>query len=105
MVWEIAQIEILDGHNAAFEAALVEAVPLFERAHGCRGMQVRRSDEHPQRYRLIVQRETVEDHTVRFRRSEDFARWRVLVAEHFAEPPAVEHTHALDLGFTTPSAS
>ena len=37
MVWEIAQLEILDGHNEEFETALIKAAPLFERAHGCRG--------------------------------------------------------------------
>ncbi|MFI2228669.1 antibiotic biosynthesis monooxygenase family protein [Nocardia testacea] len=99
MVWEIAQLEILPAHNEQFEAALAEAVPLFRRAHGCRGMQVQHSVEFPQRYRLIVEWETVEDHMVRFRESEDFARWRALVGAHFAEPPLVEHTRALDLGF------
>jgi heme-degrading monooxygenase HmoA len=98
MVWEIAQLEILDGHNNTFESALAEAVPLFLRAHGCRGMQVQHSVEFPQRYRLIVDWNTVEDHTVRFRESEDFARWRALVGEHFAEPPTVEHTQVLYRG-------
>ena len=31
MVWEIAQLEILDGHNEEFETALIKAAPLFER--------------------------------------------------------------------------
>lgn len=101
MVWEIARIEIREGHNEAFEAALVDAVPLFRRAQGCRGMQVRHSVEHPQRYHLIVDWETVEDHMVRFRESEDFTRWRELVGEHFAQPPVVEHAEALDVGFAS----
>ncbi|MDF3313509.1 antibiotic biosynthesis monooxygenase [Rhodococcus sp. T2V] len=100
MVWEIARLDIHEGHNKAFEAALTEAVPLFARAHGCRGMQVQHSTEHPQRYYLIVDWNTLEDHTVRFRESDDFARWRGLVGEHFAHPPVVEHTDRLDVGFT-----
>ena len=99
MVWEIAQLEILDGHNEEFETALIKAAPLFERAHGCRGMQVQHSVEVPQRYRLIVDWEAIEDHTVRFRESEDFQRWRALVSEHFAAAPAVEHSVALPVGF------
>lgn len=104
MVWEIARITVRDGHNEAFEAALVDAVPLFARAHGCRGMQVRHSVEHPQRYHLIVDWETLEDHTELFRGSEDFTRWRALVGDHFAEPPVVEHAAALDVGFRAPEA-
>ena len=46
MVWEIARLDIRDGHNQAFETALTEAVPLFARAHGFRGMQVQHSTEH-----------------------------------------------------------
>ncbi|MGV9864640.1 antibiotic biosynthesis monooxygenase family protein [Rhodococcus koreensis] len=101
MVWEIAQLEIRDGHNEAFESAVAEAVPLLQRAHGCRSMQVQHSVELPQRYRLIVEWNTIEDHTVHFRESEDFQKWRGLVGEHFAEPPVVEHTHALAVGFQT----
>ena len=55
-------------------------------------MQVQHSVEFPQRYRLIVDWDTIEHHTVGFRESEDFQRWRALVGEHFAAAPAVEHS-------------
>jgi heme-degrading monooxygenase HmoA len=99
MIWEIAQIEIKSGEEEAFEAAAAKAVPLFQRAQGCRGMQFQRSIEHPSRYRLIVNWDTLEDHTVHFRESEDFKEWRRLVGGHFASPPAVEHTRRLPIGF------
>jgi heme-degrading monooxygenase HmoA len=62
-------------------------------------MQVQRSLEQPHRYRLIVDWDTVEDHLVGFRSSEDFARWRGLVGPFFTSSPEVEHTTRLDLGF------
>ncbi|HSI39981.1 MAG TPA: antibiotic biosynthesis monooxygenase family protein [Xanthobacteraceae bacterium] len=99
MVWEIAQIEVKPGAEAAFEAAAAQAVPLFQRAKGCRGMQIQRSIEHPSRYRLVVDWETLEDHTVHFRGSEDFLAWRALVGPHFASPPDVEHTERVLHGF------
>jgi heme-degrading monooxygenase HmoA len=99
MFWEIAQIEVKPGEEAAFEAAVTQAVPLFKNARGCRGMQLHRSVEQPGRYRLVVDWETVEDHTVHFRGSQDFQEWRRLVGGHFASPPAVEHTHRVVQGF------
>jgi heme-degrading monooxygenase HmoA len=92
MVTEIAQIEIKPGQEAAFEAAVREAAPLFDRAKGCHGMQLERSIEHPARYCLVVQWATIENHMVDFRDSADFAEWRRLAGPHFASPPQVEHT-------------
>ena len=43
------------------------------------------------RYLLFVQWETLEDHIVHFRNSENFAEWRRLAGPHFAAPPRVEH--------------
>ena len=68
MFWEIAQIEVKPGEEAAFEAGVEQAVPLFQRAKGCHGVQLHRSVEIPTRYRLLVQWQTVEDHTVHFPR-------------------------------------
>jgi len=99
MYWEIAQIEVKAGEEPAFEAAVAKAVPLFKGSRGCKSMRLHRSVEHPSRYRLVVDWETVEDHTVHFRGSENFQEWRRLVGPHFASPPVVEHTHVVVVGF------
>lgn len=99
MIWEIAQIEVKPGFEAEFEAAAAKAVPLFQRAKGCKGMQLQRSHEHTSRYRLVVDWETLEDHIVTFRGSEDFQAWRALVGPFFASPPEVEHTTQVLKGF------
>ena len=39
--------------------------------------------------------ETLENHTVDFRGSEDFTAWRGLVGQYFAAPPEVEHTETV----------
>ncbi|MCS0504535.1 antibiotic biosynthesis monooxygenase family protein [Ancylobacter mangrovi] len=92
MILEIALLEITPGKEAEFEQAFVKAGPLFQRAKGCRGMEIQRSIEHPSRYRLFVSWETLEDHMVGFRESEDFQGWRALVSPYFVKPPEVEHT-------------
>ena len=99
MILEIAQIEIEQGKEEVFEAGVKQAVPIFRRAKGCKGMELQRSMEHPGRYRLFVKWETVENHTVDFRGSADFQEWRKLVGHCFAQAPAVEHVQEAVRGF------
>ena len=91
MITEIASIEVKTGMESAFETAVKNALPLFQRAKGCHGMELSRSIEHPSQYRLFVSWETLENHTVDFRGSPDFQEWRNLVGHCFAAPPQVEH--------------
>jgi heme-degrading monooxygenase HmoA len=91
MIVEIAQIEIKPGMEAEFEAGVAKAIPIFQRAKGSSGVTLQRSIEKPQRYRLFVNWETVENHMVDFRNSSDFQEWRKLVGHCFASPPEVEH--------------
>jgi heme-degrading monooxygenase HmoA len=99
MILEIAQIDVKPGMEAQFEAGVAQAAPLFRRAKGCIGMELQRSIEKPSRYRLFVQWQTLENHTVDFRGSEDFQEWRRLVSECFERPPEVEHTQQAVKGF------
>ena len=99
MVLEIAQFDIKPGLEAEFEAGVGRAVPLFKRARGCKSMELQRSHEKPNRYRLFVQWKTLENHMVDFRESADFQEWRKLVGHCFAAPPEVEHTVQMLKGF------
>ena len=76
MITEIAQIDVKPGTEKDFEAAVAKARPLFLRAKGGKGFELHKSIEKPQRYRLMAQWETLENHTVDFRGSEDFTAWR-----------------------------
>jgi heme-degrading monooxygenase HmoA len=99
MITEIAQIEVKPGMEAEFEAGVKKAVPVFQRVKGCRTMELRRSREKPTRYRLFIDWDTLEDHTVGFRSSPEFQEWRGLVAHCFASPPEVEHVTPVVRGF------
>ena len=99
MITEIAQIDVKPGMEAEFEAGVQKAAPIFKRSKGCRGMELQRSHEKPQRYRLFVKWDTVENHTVDFRGSSDFQEWRKLVGHCFAAPPEVEHVKQVVQGF------
>ncbi len=98
-VIEIAEIDVIAGHEDAFIAAVGTAAPHFKAAKGCRGLELLRSEEHPQRFRLIVGWDTVADHTQTFRQSEGFSAWRALAGPHFAGTPRVEHVRNVLKGF------
>jgi heme-degrading monooxygenase HmoA len=91
MVLESAEILVKPGMEEAFEAGVREAVPLFKRARGCGGMRIQRGIENPRAYRLLVEWDTLEDHNVHFRNSDDFQEWRRLVGHCFDGAPTVTH--------------
>jgi len=95
MITEIAQIDVKPGTEKDFEAAVAKARPLFLRAKGGKGFELHKSIEKPSRYRLMAKWDTLENHTVDFRGSEDFTAWRGLVGQYFAAPPEVEHTETV----------
>ena len=99
MILEIAQIAVKSGMEDEFEAGVAKAKPLFQRAKGCLSMKLMRSIEVPGRYRLMVGWETLENHTIDFRGSEDFQSWRGLVSHCFATAPEVEHAAPVADGF------
>ncbi len=92
MILELVDLQIQPGQHAAFEAAVQEGLStIIARSPGCRGWKVHRGIESAQRYVIQIWWDTLEDHTVGFRGSEAFGRWRALVGPFFAAPPAVEH--------------
>jgi len=92
MILEIARLVVKHGMDKEFEAGVAKAAPLFARAKGCKGMELQRSVERTNSYLLLVKWQTLENHTVDFRGSEDFKQWRALVGHCFASPPDVDHT-------------
>src|SRR4051794_19203783 len=91
MILEIATLDVRAGHQKAFEAAFSEATPIIASMKGYRSHQLQRCLESTRRYVLLVQWETLEDHTVGFRQSPEYQKWKALL-HHFYDPfPTVEH--------------
>ena len=91
MILEMVRLTINQGAEPAFEAAVDEARAVFARARGFRELALYRVIEQPGRYMMLVEWETLEDHTEHFRGSTLFAAWRALVGPYFAAPPEVVH--------------
>ena len=99
MFTELAEIHIQPGTDAAFLAAIAQAVPLFQRARGCTAMRIEKRVEDADCYLLVVGWETLDDHNVHFRASADFQAWRALAGPFFAKPPTVTHITPAYTGF------
>lgn len=99
VVREVAEIEVLSGHETAFEDAVREATPLFQQAHGARALSLEQCIEQPRTYRLSIVWETIEDHTESFRGSDAFRSWRELIGPHLASAPVARHFRTAYTGF------
>lgn len=97
MLFEMAHISLKPGTNKEFEAGVQKALEIFKRAKGCNNVELLQEVEDPLNYVLKIQWQTLENHTVDFRESEDFQKWRSIVGEFFAKPPHVVHTQTVGL--------
>ena len=93
MILEVAILNVRVGQEAAFEHAMREARPFIEASPGFGGLEIRRCVETSNRYLLLANWRSVEDHTLGFRKSPRYEEWRKRL-HHFYDPfPTVEHYH------------
>jgi heme-degrading monooxygenase HmoA len=91
MVLEVAILNVLPDQELAFETAFHRAVPILTGTSGYISHELRHCIEHESRYILLVQWQTLEDHTIGFRGSPRYQEWKALL-HHFYDPfPTVEH--------------
>lgn len=91
MVLEIAEFTVRAGQEDEFAAAYREAVAQIKVTEGFRSVRMTRGVESPTRFVLLVEWDSVEAHTVGFRQSDRYPRWRELISPFFATDPHVEH--------------
>jgi heme-degrading monooxygenase HmoA len=91
MILEVAILDVIAGQEEDFERAFVQASLILCGMSGYISHRMQRCLERPSRYILLVEWETLEDHTVGFRGSVEYQRWKALL-HHFYDPfPTVEH--------------
>jgi heme-degrading monooxygenase HmoA len=90
-ILEVAILRVRASACEEFEAAFREASGIISSMPGYLGHELRRCAEASNQYLLLVHWRTLEDHTVGFRQSPEYQRWRSLL-HHFYDPfPTVEH--------------
>jgi heme-degrading monooxygenase HmoA len=96
MIMETAFIAITPGHEAEFESAIKEAKKVIAQAPGFEAFHLHRGIERANTYLLAIGWRTLEDHTVGFRESELFPKWRAIIGPFFDGAPHVEHWTLLE---------
>ncbi|WP_316833146.1 antibiotic biosynthesis monooxygenase [Pedobacter aquatilis] len=96
MILEVAILNIKVGLSADFEKAFNEAQEIISSMKGYVSHQLKKCLEEEDKYILLVNWETLEDHTIGFRGSDAYQDWKKLL-HHFYEPfPVVEHYVNID---------
>ena len=91
MILEHALLQVRPGQTAAFEAAFAQASPIIASMRGYHSHRLLPCIEDDHRYLLLVEWDTLEDHTEGFRRSPEYQDWKALL-HHFYDPfPEVVH--------------
>ena len=90
-ITEHALLDVIAGREAEFEAAFALARDIPAGSDGFHSLRLLRCVETPSRYLLLIEWTTLEAHTVGFRGSPLYQRWRELL-HHFYDPfPTVIH--------------
>jgi heme-degrading monooxygenase HmoA len=97
MILEVAILDIRSGLTSEFEAAFQQAAPIIAAMSGYINHELQQCLENEHRYLLLVRWQKLEDHTIGFRQSPEYQKWRSLL-HHFYDPfPTVEHYAATQL--------
>ncbi|MDG1205898.1 MAG: antibiotic biosynthesis monooxygenase [Pseudomonadales bacterium] len=91
MILEVAMLNVVPGREEQFEANFGEAQNIIVSMHGYVSHQLQRCLEDTSRYILLVNWQTLEDHTVGFRESDEYHQWRNLLHEFYDPFPEVLH--------------
>ena len=91
MTLEVAILDVKPSVEEEFERVFFEAQKIISSMNGYISHQLQRCHEKENRYILLVNWVSLEDHTEGFRKSEEYEKWKGLL-HHFYDPfPTVEH--------------
>ena len=91
MILEVAILTIKEGLQEQFETDFAFAGQYISSITGYIEHTLQKCIEQKNRYILLVKWEKMEDHTIGFRQSEVYLKWRDLLHHYYEPLPAVEH--------------
>lgn len=90
-ILEVAILQVKAGMNEQFEQSFKQASRIISGMSGYIGHELQKCIEKDNQYVLLVRWETLEDHTVGFRGSQQYAEWKSLLHHYYDPFPTVEH--------------
>lgn len=91
MILEIATVDIVRGQEAEYLRAFNQTQEILAAQEGYISCEVQNCIEIPSRFLVMVKWQSLESHTIGFRESSDFVRWRAFVSPFFSSPPDIKH--------------
>lgn len=91
MITEVATLEVKPGLESAFENDFDLAASIISGSEGYVSHELLRCMEKANRYILVVRWETLEAHTIGFRQSPEYEKWKKLLHHYYDPFPTVEH--------------
>lgn len=92
MVLEVATIRIDPAKSKDFEQAIERGVrEILSKATGFLNFKIQKGVESPEKYLLMIEWNSLDDHMIGFRESPAFNEWRGIVGGFFAAPVEMEH--------------
>ncbi len=91
MILEVAILNIKKGLSEEFEDAFKKAASIISSMKGYISHQLKKCIEKEDKYILLVNWETIEDHEIEFRKSEEYQQWKGLLHDFYKPFPTVEH--------------
>jgi heme-degrading monooxygenase HmoA len=91
VILEVAILEVRAGQGGDFENSFREASLIIAKMTGYISHELRQCMEKPNQYLLLVNWERLEDHTIGFRQSPEYQKWRELLHHYYDPFPTVEH--------------
>jgi len=96
MILEVAILDVIPGQESSFQRSFSEAQNILSSMSGYISHELKRCIENPSRYILLVNWVNLEDHTVGFRSSPQYQKWKTLLHHYYHPFPEVEHYHDAD---------
>lgn len=91
MILEVAVLNVKPGLEVAFEQDFKLAGQYISSIPGYKSHTLKRCIEETSKYILLVQWEKLEDHTIGFRQSDVYQKWKELLHHYYDPFPTVEH--------------
>jgi|TARA_B110000093_G_scaffold37123_1_gene38852 heme-degrading monooxygenase HmoA len=91
MILEVVILNVKSGKEKQFEIDFETAGQFISSIKGYIKHSLRKCLEQNNKYILLVEWENLEDHTIRFRQSEQYLEWKKILHHYYDPFPTVEH--------------
>jgi len=83
LILEIVKWDLKPNQEEEFESAFQKAQKILSDSHGYKSHQFQKCIEKPNRYILMVEWETLEDHTIGFQKSDAYQEYRSMLNQYY----------------------